>query len=267
MPIIAIANQKGGVGKTTLTHNLGALLSRRGRRVLAVDLDFQTNLTQVMNVSPAEQATVFEILTSKPPAVPQDALVRAWVQDGGEGVFDLIPGSPLMGTLDQTLAGQPQIDSRLTRALAPLVPRYDYVLVDCPPLMALATLNAIMAADYVLIPVVPDYLPIRSTVDFFRNVAEIITTYRPELRVLGIAPQNCEMRTTQHRGAIDYLREIAAEWRVEVLPHVDHTTKVREAANAHLPVCEYDRSTDAALALEALTERIDSLCASRAQVA
>jgi chromosome partitioning protein len=249
MAVIAIANQKGGVGKTTVTLNLSRLLAGLGRRVLAVDLDSQRNLTKGWGVEVPPGRTIYEVLCWQ--ISVSDALLTV-------PQHQLLPGSEQMNALDLAIGGQQRREERLSRQLREIEDRFDYVLLDCPPALGLATLNALYAASHVLIPVQPEQWPIDSATDFFRNIDELRSNYRPELQILGLVPNLYNPQTTHHRQGLEYLGQLAQTWGVTLFSPITAPTKLREATSNHQALCDYDRSTPASDALENLAETLDA---------
>jgi chromosome partitioning protein len=255
---IAIANQKGGVGKTSLTLNLSWLLAQAGRKVLALDLDSQRNLTKGWNVADADVAgrTVYDVFCWTVP------IAEAVVPIGGTGdqdlAHDLVPGSQIMNGLQAAIGNQPERERRLVRQLKPVLERYDYVFLDCPPEFGLATLNALYAATDVLIPVRPEQWPTETTIDFFENIDRLRNEYLPDLRILGIAPNECELGTTQHRKGLEFLSQLAEAWKVQLFRPIPKNTAIRDATSAHKALSAFNRGVDAALAMESLAQAIDA---------
>ncbi len=148
--IIAIANQKGGVGKTTTAVNLAASLANAPKRVLLVDLDSQGNATMGSGVDKRElAASTCDLLLGENSA----ADVRVQTAEG----YDLLPGNIDLTAAEIQLMGQSEREQRLKRALAPIRDEYDYILIDCPPALSLLTLNALAAADSVIVPMQCEY--------------------------------------------------------------------------------------------------------------
>jgi chromosome partitioning protein len=250
MAVIAVANQKGGVGKTTIAMNLSWLLSQLGRRVLAIDIDGQRNLTKGWGITDeaVQGRTVYEVL------LWQLSVADVITPVAGH---HLIPGSDAMNELDLAIGAKQRREERLARQLATISDRYDYVVIDCPPNPGLATLNALYAATHVLIPVQPEQWPIQSMIDFFRSVDDV-RSFRPELQILGIVPNIVERNTTHHERGLQYLAQLANTWGVALYPAIAKTTRFRDATAAKKALSDFDRSTDAATALETLAEQIDS---------
>lgn len=196
MHTIAFVNQKGGVGKTTTVHNVGASLGRQGKRVLLVDLDAQGSLTASCGLEPDDlPATVYEVLDGRADAksVTRDL-----------GAFDLIPAGLPLAQADLVFSGRIGRENLLKRALSK-VNGYEYVLLDCPPNLGLVTVNALVAAKYLCIPVQAEYHALRG-LDLLHQTVELVRELNPELLVLGVALTFFDKRKTLNRDVFNELR-------------------------------------------------------------
>jgi chromosome partitioning protein len=199
--IIAIAMQKGGVGKTTTTINLAAALAEIGRRVLAVDLDPQSNLTQHAGFDPERLSpTLYDALKAEVEGQPSD--VRAAIYPAAEG-FDLLPSQPELSLVEVALINTLSRERVLATLLGDLVDDYDYILIDCNPSLGLLVINALTAADSVIIPIQTEYLAARGA---FMILSSIETVRRkklnPKLVVDGILLTMADPRTTLTRDVL-----------------------------------------------------------------
>ena len=188
--VIAIANQKGGVAKTTTTHNLGAAMAAAGKRVLLIDLDSQASLTISVGLEPLEvERTIVDVLRKD--------------------------GTPLMECVQQlsdrlhivTSISRASREKILDRALREARGQYDYILIDCPPQLSILTINALSCADGVVIPVKTDYLAYRGLTQLQDSIQEIQELINPELKVLGVIATLYDTRVGDDHDILVLLRK------------------------------------------------------------
>ena len=185
MKVIAIANQKGGVAKTTTTHNLGAALAAAGKNVLLIDLDSQASLTISVGMEPLE--------------VPK-TIVDVLKKDGAPIRIDLAP-------MEMEMLSRASREKILDRALKPIKDSYDYILIDCPPQLSILTINALSCADGVLIPVKTDYLAYRGLTQLQDSIREIQELINPDLKVLGVIATLYDARVSDDKDILALLKE------------------------------------------------------------
>lgn len=224
--IIAIANQKGGVGKTTSTANLAFALGDAGQRVLVVDCDPQSSMSIVLGLDPArlraldnEGKTLYFGLVKE---VPLAELVIA-------GTPDLIPASIRLANAENEMISVFGTATILKEKLAALNERYDAILLDCPPTLSMLTVNALTAADAVVVPTKCDYLSIMGIPLLLDTIENVRRRANPNLRILGIIPTMFNSRATHDNDALVELRSIGSAKRIEVFEPVNRSTMYDKA--------------------------------------
>ena len=200
MKVIAIANQKGGVAKTTTTHNLGVALAAKGKRVLLIDLDSQASLTISVGLEPLEvQRTIVDVL--KKDGVP----VRECIERISERLY-IVTSIIDLAPMEMELLSRASREKILDRALKPVRGEYDFILVDCPPQLSILTINALSCADGVIIPVKTDYLAYRGLTQLQDSIQEIQELINPELKVLGVIATLYDTRVSDDREILALLK-------------------------------------------------------------
>ena len=201
MKVIAIANQKGGVAKTTTTHNLGVALATKGKRVLLIDLDSQASLTISVGLEPLEvKRTIVDVLRKD--GVPVSECIEQ-ISDQLHIVTSIIDLAPM----EMELLSRASREKILDRALRPVRGEYDFILVDCPPQLSILTINALSCADGVIIPVKTDYLAYRGLTQLQDSIQEIQELINPELKVLGVIATLYEKRVADDNEILAALRK------------------------------------------------------------
>src|SRR5947207_8639785 len=233
--VIAFANQKGGVAKTTTTLNLGVAFAEAGLRVLCIDLDPQGNLTMSQGLNPDSiERSMFDVLVHRLPI--------AQVIEQRE--IDLAVSSIDLAGAELALSSQIGRERALEKALAPVKADYDFVLIDTPPSLGLLTINAFVAADGVIVPVQCEYLSLRGLVQLENTLAMIRENLNPQVEIQGILATMFDKRLLHSREAVDILKENFGDLVLNT--RIRKTVRYAEAPVKGQSIFKYDPSGEAA---------------------
>jgi chromosome partitioning protein len=243
--VIAFANQKGGVAKTTTTLNLGVALAEQGLRVLAVDLDPQGNLTMSQGWNPDEiDRSMFDVLVHR---LPITEIIRTNEIDVGVASIDLA-GAEL------SLSSMIGRERALEKALQPVQESYDYILIDTPPSLGLLTINAFVAAQGVIVPVQCEYLSLRGLVQLENTLTMIRENLNPDVAIQGILPTMFDKRLLHSREAVEILTENFGD--LVLRTKIRKTVRYAEAPVKGQSILKYDPSGDAAFMYRQLAKEV-----------
>ena len=267
MHTIALMNQKGGVGKTTTTVNLGAALAERGRRVLLVDLDPQAHLTINYGVDPDEGATLYDVLREEAGVL---AAVRHLDVDNlqGDGEVHLLPSSLDLAGLETELIDADEKQMRLKRAIGRIGYDYDHVLLDCPPSLGLLTINALAMARHVLVPMQAHFLALQGFAKLLETTQLVARQINPKLSVLGVVLTMFDSQTrlgadvvSELQGFFDSARAGELPWRDGQLfeTKVRRNIKLAEAPSFGQPILTYDPASNGAADYRKLAEELEAM--------
>lgn len=248
MKILAITNQKGGVGKTTTCVNLAASLAHRGKRVLLVDLDPQGNASTGSGIDKAHlKSSIYHVLIND--KTLQEVIVRS--EQGG---FDVAPSNRELAGAEVELVNEMARETRLKQAIAQLGNAYDYVLLDCPPALNLVTVNALTAAHSVMIPMQCEYYALEGLSDLVNTIKKVRAHLNPVLEIEGLL-----------RTMFDNRNMLASQVSSQLVSHfgkkvyqtvIPRNIRLAEAPSYGMPVLMYDKASKGALAYLALANEI-----------
>jgi chromosome partitioning protein len=243
--VLAFANQKGGVAKTTSTLNLAAALGEQGFKVLCIDMDPQGNLTMSQGLNPDSiERSMFDVLVHR---LPIDHVIH-------QTEVDLAVSSIDLAGAELALSSMIGRERALEKALMAAKNEYDYILIDTPPSLGLLTINALVAADGVIVPVQCEYLSLRGLVQLENTMAMIRENLNPNVQIVGILPTMYDRRTLHAREAVEILEENFGELVFKT--KIKKTIRYAEAPVKGSSVLKYDPSGNAAEAYRELAKEV-----------
>lgn len=254
--VYTFANQKGGVGKTTSVVNISAFLSEQGRSVLVVDVDPQANATSSLgldeqlanSLKKGERATIYHALIEKTP-------VAQIIQTTRRPRMHLVPSSPILAGAEVELVGMFARETLLSKALAPVLQHYDYVLIDTPPSLGLLTVNALTAADGgVIIPVQCEYLALEGLGQLVRTINLIRESLNPRLVIAGVVLTMYDTRTRLSQEVADEVRRYFPQQVFKTV--IPRNVRLSEAPSFGETILTYSPGSAGALAYAALTDEL-----------
>ena len=250
--ILCFANQKGGVGKTTSALNIAACLARSGKKVLLVDADPQGNATSGVGVRKKGLAgTVYDVLIEEKNI--KDLIVRT----SAEGLYLLPSGIDLVGA-ELELGDQPRRETRLRDALKTVRDEYDYIIIDCPPALGLVTVNTLVAADGVIIPVLCEYYSLEGLSQLTATIKQIQKRLNPELELVGVLVNMFDGRLNL---TVSVLEEIKRYFPGKLFrTPIPRSVRISEAPSYGVSIMEYDRNGKGAVAYAAVTRELMERC-------
>ncbi len=246
--IIAILNQKGGVGKSTTAINLAAALGELGKQVLLVDLDPQGNSTSGLGVEKAQlDGCIYDVLLAD--VNIQDVIIPDVCSD-----LDLVPATINLAGAEVELVTEMARENRLKDAIGSLRGKYDYILIDCPPSLGLLTVNALVAADKLLIPIQCEFYALEGVTKLLESMKRVKSRLNPTLDIFGVLMTMYDQRTTLSKQVVDEVRNYFGQ-TVFNTP-IPRSVKISEAPSFGMPITEYDPSGKGALAYRELAKEV-----------
>ncbi len=248
--IFAITNQKGGVGKTTTVLNLGVFLAIKGKRVLLVDIDPQSNLSSGLGITRSgdqEFKTIYELLVNRIPS--KEVVKQTRIEN-----LSIIPSGIELAGAEVELVGALSRENILKKALEEVKDNFDYILIDCPPSLGLLTINSLVAADQVVIPVQSEYFALEGLGQLINTITLIRGSLNPTMDIGGVILTMYDNRTNLSR---DVAGEIEKHFETKLFKTViPRNIRLSEAPSHGLSIYEYARTSAGGLAYENLTDEI-----------
>lgn len=246
--IISVSNQKGGVGKTTTTINIAAFLAEKGKRVLILDIDPQANSGYGLGVNVEEtQATVYEVMIGE--IRIQDAVYKTNI----ENLF-IVPSNIHLSGAQVDLLDTENKEFILRNALKPLKSEFDFIFIDCPPSLGILTLNSLVAADTVLIPLQCEYYALEGLSQLLKIISMVQENLNRNLRIEGVVLTMYDSRTNLSQQVVSDIREFFKEKVFDTI--IPRNVKLSEAPSFGKPIGQYDRHCVGSEAYEKLAEEV-----------
>ena len=230
--VITFANRKGGSGKTSLTLNCGAVLGKKGYKVLLIDLDPQAHLSFWAGVNTyTSYPNIYDVLLDR-------ISINKAIFTPSNALFEIIPSTPLFNDeLLKNILDFRDFEKQLLSKIFYLKRKYDFILIDTPPTSLLFTYNAFIASEGVIIPVTFDFLSVEGLTQLVQNVYQVNLKYNPNVKIIGIAPNRVNLRSKHARRILEELSENFGE--EQILPFIRKSIKIPESVENRVPLISY----------------------------
>lgn len=253
--IIAVANQKGGVGKTTTSVNLAACLTDLGQRVLLIDMDAQGNATSGIGIKkPDIKQDVYDVLINDVPL--EDVVMHTQRQN-----LDVVPATIRLSGAEIELTSQMAREKRLADACVLAKDEYDYVLIDCPPSLGLLTINAFTTCDSILIPVQSEYYALEGLNQLMNTVKLVQRHFNPDLKIEGVLMTMLDSRTNLGNQVVEEVKKYFGDTVYQTI--IPRNVRLSEAPSYGLPIVDYDEKSKGAIEYQALAKEVLAAHASK----
>lgn len=253
--IIAVANQKGGVGKTTTSVNLAACLADLGQRVLLIDMDAQGNATSGIGIKkPDIKQDVYDVLINDVPL--EDVVMHTQRQN-----LDVVPATIRLSGAEIELTSQMAREKRLADACVLAKDEYDYVLIDCPPSLGLLTINAFTTCDSILIPVQSEYYALEGLNQLMNTVKLVQRHFNPDLKIEGVLMTMLDSRTNLGNQVVEEVKKYFGDTVYQTT--IPRNVRLSEAPSYGLPIVDYDEKSKGAIEYQALAKEVLAAHASK----